>query len=197
MTKLPINGFEYYLNPNHCKRPEQIFLGNGSDEAIDLCYRVFCEPGRDNVVAIDPTYGMYKVCADINNVEYRPVSLDENFNIIASRLLEHTDKHTKLIWLCSPNNPTGNSLDRNELLTIMRQFQGIVVIDEAYGDFSTKNSFREELSNYPHLIVLNTMRFEYYLNPNHCKLVTGSVGLLTLLVAYQPLGSSYCYLVSS
>ena len=137
--------------------PDQIFLGNGSDEAIDLCYRVFCEPGRDNVVAIDPTYGMYKVCADINNVEYRPVSLDENFNIIASRLLEHTDKHTKLIWLCSPNNPTGNSLDRNELLTIMRQFQGIVVIDEAYGDFSTKNSFREELSNYPHLIVLNTM----------------------------------------
>ncbi len=137
--------------------PDQIFLGNGSDEAIDLCYRVFCEPGRDNVVAIDPTYGMYKVCADINDVEYRQVSLDEHFGFSAAKLLERTDKHTKLIWLCSPNNPTGNSLDREEIISVLQQFQGIVVMDEAYGDFSAQRSFREELAHYPHLIVLNTM----------------------------------------
>lgn len=137
--------------------PEQIFLGNGSDEAIDLCYRVFCESGRDNVVAIDPTYGMYKVCADINDVEYRQVSLDEHFNFSAAKLLERVDKHTKLIWLCSPNNPTGNSLDHDEIMTVLQQFQGIVVIDEAYGDFSAQKSYREELANHPYLIVLNTM----------------------------------------
>ena len=91
---------------------EQIFLGNGSDEAIDLAYRCFCEPGIDNVVAIEPTYGMYRVCADINNVEYRTVLLDDKYAFSANRLLAATDAHTKLIWLCSPNNPTGNSLDR-------------------------------------------------------------------------------------
>ena len=89
---------------------EQIFLGNGSDEAIDLAYRCFCEPGIDNVVAIEPTYGMYRVCADINNVEYRTVLLDDKYAFSANRLLAATDAHTKLIWLCSPNNPTGNSL---------------------------------------------------------------------------------------
>ena len=136
---------------------QQIFLGNGSDEAIDLCYRIFCEPGRDNVVAIDPTYGMYKVCADINHIEYRRVSLDEHFGFSATRLLQRTDGRTKLVWLCSPNNPTGNSLDREEILKVLSAFQGIVVIDEAYGDFSAAKSFREELPHYPNLIVLNTM----------------------------------------
>lgn len=136
---------------------ENIFLGNGSDEAIDLPYRCFCEPGKDNVVAIEPTYGMYKVCADINNVEYRPVLLDEHFQFSAQQLLDACDEHTKLIWLCSPNNPTGNNLLRDEIVQVIEQFEGIVIVDEAYSDFSRQKSFRHELAQHPNLIVLNTM----------------------------------------
>ena len=136
---------------------ENIFLGNGSDEPIDLVYRCFCEPGVDNVVAIEPTYGMYKVCADINNTEYRPVLLDEQYQITADRLLAATDQHTKLIWLCSPNNPTGNSLQREEILKVIETFEGLVVVDEAYSDFSSQQPLRTEFAKYPNLIVLNTM----------------------------------------
>ena len=134
-----------------------IFLGNGSDEAIDLPYRCFCEPGIDNVVAIEPTYGMYKVCADINNTEYRPVLLDENYQITAERLLAATDAHTKLIWLCSPNNPTGNTLQREEIVKVIETFEGLVIVDEAYSDFSSQKPLRHEIAKYPNLIVLNTM----------------------------------------
>lgn len=136
---------------------ENIFLGNGSDEAIDLPYRCFCQPGQDNVVAIEPTYGMYKVCADINDIEYRPVLLDENFQTTADRLLAACDAHTKLIWICSPNNPTGNNIVREEIVRTIEGFQGIVIVDEAYSDFSTEPTLRSELLNYPNLIVLNTM----------------------------------------
>ena len=134
-----------------------IFLGNGSDEAIDLPYRCFCEPGIDNVVAIEPTYGMYKVCADINNTEYRPVLLDENYQITADRLLAATDAHTKLIWLCSPNNPTGNTLQREEIVKVIEAFEGLVIVDEAYSDFSSQKPLRHKIAKYPNLIVLNTM----------------------------------------
>ena len=136
--------------------PSQIFLGNGSDEAIDLCYRVFCEPKADNVVAIEPTYGMYKVCADINDVAYRPVLLDEGYQLNADKLLAQCDAHTKLIWICSPNNPTGNNMQRDEVKKVLTTFSGIVVVDEAYSDFSPARTFREDLSHYPNLIVLNT-----------------------------------------
>ena len=136
---------------------ECIFLGNGSDEAIDLVYRVFCEPTHDNVVAIEPTYGMYKVCADINNVEYRPVLLDEHFMIKANKLLAACDKNTKVIWICPPNNPTGNNMPVEEIEQLLRSFQGIVVVDEAYSDFSTVPVFRKRLGEFPNLIVLNTM----------------------------------------
>ena len=136
---------------------DSIFLGNGSDEAIDLAYRCFARPGIDNAVAIEPTYGMYKVCADINDIEYRPVLLDSNFELNAEKLLAACDHNTKLIWLCSPNNPTGNNLDRHEIETILMQFPGIVVIDEAYSDFSSEKPFRLELAHYPNMIVLNTM----------------------------------------
>ena len=136
---------------------EQIFLGNGSDEAIDLAYRCFCEPGIDNVVAIEPTYGMYRVCADINNVEYRTVLLDDKYAFSATLLLASTDAHTKLIWLCSPNNPTGNSLDRDEMLSLIEAFDGIVIVDEAYADFSAQKSLRHEIANHPNLIVLSTL----------------------------------------
>lgn len=137
-------------------RKEQIFLGNGSDEAIDLLYRCFTRPGKDNVVAIEPTYGMYKVCADINDVEYKPVLLDDNFRIKAERLLGACNKNTKLIWICSPNNPTGNSIDRNEIIKTINNFDGLVVVDEAYSDFSAEAPLRLELDKYPNLIVLNT-----------------------------------------
>lgn len=136
---------------------DNIFLGNGSDEAIDLPYRCFCEPGIDNVVAIEPTYGMYKVCADINNIEYRKVMLDEHFQITADKLLAATDEHTKLIWLCSPNNPTGNCLNPKEILKVILTFEGLVIVDEAYCDFSSQRSLRYELAKYPNLIILNTM----------------------------------------
>ena len=134
-----------------------IFLGNGSDEAIDLAYRVFCRPGIDNVVAIAPTYGMYQVCADINDIEYRQVLLDENYQMHADQLLTACDGNSKLIWICSPNNPTGNSFDRDEILKVLNSFQGIVVVDEAYIDFSQQLSLRQELPTHPNLIILQTM----------------------------------------
>ena len=133
-----------------------IFLGNGSDEAIDLAYRVFCEPRVDNVVAIDPTYGMYQVCADINEVAYRKVLLDDRFQFKAEDLLAASDERTKLMFLCSPNNPTGNNLCREEIERLLRGFEGIVIVDEAYIDFSEARSFLPDLAKYPNLIVLQT-----------------------------------------
>lgn len=135
---------------------DNIFLGNGSDEAIDLVFRAFCEPRIDNVVAIDPTYGMYQVCAEVNDVEYRKVLLDENYQFTADKLLAAADEHTKLIFLCSPNNPTGNDLLRSEIEKLIRNFEGLVVLDEAYNDFSEAPSFLEELDKYPNLIVFQT-----------------------------------------
>ena len=137
-------------------KKENIFLGNGSDEAIDLVYRCFTEPRIDNVVAIAPTYGMYKVCADINDVEYRTVKLDEHYQLSADCLLSACDVHTKVVWLCSPNNPTGNHLDRGEIEKVLQCFNGIVVVDEAYAEFSERRSLRYDLDRYPRLIVLST-----------------------------------------
>ncbi len=144
------------LAPIKNVRPEQIFLGNGSDEAIDLLFRAFCEPGTDNVVAIDPTYGMYQVCADVNNVAYRKVLLDEQFQFTADSLLAAADAHTKLIFLCSPNNPTGNDLSHTQIEILLNRFDGLVVVDEAYIDFSSLPSFAGMLDRYPNLIVLQT-----------------------------------------
>ena len=144
------------LAPFKHVRSSQIFLGNGSDEAIDLVYRIFCNPGKDNVVAIAPTYGMYKVCADVNDVEYRSVPLSDDWQIDTKALLNATDANTKVIWICSPNNPTGNDFPRETIHEVLTSFNGIVVIDEAYSDFSTNPPFRDLLDNYPNLIVLNT-----------------------------------------
>ena len=136
---------------------KNIFLGNGSDEAIDLVYRIFCEPKENNVVAIAPTYGMYGVCADVNNVEYRSVLLDDQFQFTAESLLAKADDKTRVMWLCSPNNPTGNSLEYNEIEKLLRTFKGIVVVDEAYIDFSPHASWKDRLSEFPNLIVLQTL----------------------------------------
>ncbi|MCK9301316.1 MAG: histidinol-phosphate transaminase [Bacteroidales bacterium] len=137
-------------------RPGQIFLGNGSDESIDVLFRAFCEPRVDNVVAIEPTYGMYKVAADINDVTYREVLLDENFQMDAEKILAACDENTKLIFLCSPNNPTGNSLNREEVLKLLDQFEGLLVLDEAYIDFASEPSMMSRLDEYPSLVVLQT-----------------------------------------
>ena len=136
---------------------ENIFLGNGSDEAIDLLFRAFCEPGIDNVVAIEPTYGMYRVSADINNIEYRKVLLNEHFDIEAFRIMDATNVNTKMIWLCSPNNPTSNLLNHEELKKILSWFRGIVVVDEAYIDFAESTSYTTLLDEYPNLVVLQTL----------------------------------------
>ena len=161
----PLNRYPDPLQLELKKKIEQVkgipvdytFLGNGSDEAIDLMYRCFCEPKEDNVVAIEPTYGMYKVGADINDVEYRPVLLDENYQIAADKLLAACDAHTKVIWVCSPNNPTGNDINRDEIVKLLNAFEGIVVVDEAYSDFSRLRPLRYELPRYPNLVVLNTL----------------------------------------
>ena len=133
-----------------------IFCGNGSDEAIDLVYRIFCNPGMDNAVAIDPSYGMYQVCADINDVVYRKVQLDANYQFHADDLLKAADNHTKLMFICTPNNPTGNDMSHVEVEKLLQNFWGIVVVDEAYIDFSEQPSFTKLLDKYPNLIVLQT-----------------------------------------
>ena len=137
-------------------KEEYIFLGNGSDEAIDLIFRAFCRPGIDNVVAIDPTYGMYQVCAEVNDVEYRKMLLDVYYQFKASSLLSAMDENTKAMFICSPNNPTGNSLCRKEIESLLKKFDGLVVVDEAYIDFSSSESLLKDLEQYPNLIVLQT-----------------------------------------
>jgi len=137
-------------------KEENIFLGNGSDEAIDLIFRAFCRPGIDNVVAIDPTYGMYQVCAEVNDVEYRKMLLDVYYQFKASSLLSAIDENTKAMFICSPNNPTGNSLCRKEIESLLKKFDGLVVVDEAYIDFSSSESLLKDLDQYPNLIVLQT-----------------------------------------
>jgi histidinol-phosphate aminotransferase len=133
-----------------------IFLGNGSDEAIDLIIRSFCEPGINNILSIDPTYGMYEVCANVNNVEFRKVLLNSDFSLNAEALLEVSDNNSRIIFLCSPNNPTGNLLDYRSLIWIVNEFKGIVVIDEAYIDFSSFKGMLDEIANHNNLIILRT-----------------------------------------
>lgn len=135
---------------------ENIFLGVGSDECIDIIYRTFCRPGVDNVVAIDPTYGMYSVCAAINDVEYRPVKLRADFSIDEEALFSAVDENTKVLWICSPNNPTGNAFPPEQLRRIASRFSGITVVDEAYVDFSPLGSMVPELEALPRLIVMQT-----------------------------------------
>ena len=136
---------------------ESIFLGNGSDEPIDLLLRAFCEPGKEKMLTTDPTYGMYQVAAEVNNVACVKVPLREDFSLDLPALLAHIDDATKLIYLCSPNNPTGNSLGHDVIREVLRRFRGIVVVDEAYIDFSAGPSFLRELGEWPNLVVLQTL----------------------------------------
>ncbi len=166
------NGYNRYPDPRQTElkavlsgikgvATEQIFIGNGSDEAIDLCYRIFCEPRRDNVVIIAPTYGMYRVAADINGVEVREVQLADDFSLPVEKLLGVCDENTKLMFICSPNNPTGNSFHVEQMRYILENFKGVLVIDEAYIDFAPQPSMTTLLSEYKNLIVLQTLSKAY------------------------------------
>ena len=136
--------------------PRKIFLGNGSDEPIDLLFRAFCEPAKDNVVSINPTYGMYRVAADTNNIAVSMVSLNADFELDAAAVLSAVTPETKIIFLCSPNNPTGNALNSSGMLQILNNFKGLVVIDEAYIDFCPEKSLLPDLDKYPNLVILQT-----------------------------------------
>lgn len=137
--------------------PQHIFLGNGSDECIDILYRAFCEPGKDNVIINPPTYGMYEVSAHINDVEVRRATLLDDFQLDLVHLENLVDEHTKIIWICSPNNPTANSMNRQDVEVVLNNFPGLVVVDEAYINFSRHRSFIRELPDYPNLVVMQTM----------------------------------------
>lgn len=136
--------------------PNQIFIGNGSDEAIDLIIRMFCEPKVDNIIINTPTYGMYKVVADIQDIAVKAVDLEEDFSLNPETVLAQVDEFTKVIFICSPNNPTGNSFGQDNIIQVLESFNGIVVMDEAYIDFSSQASFTQMLSNFPNLIVMQT-----------------------------------------
>jgi len=137
--------------------PQHIFLGNGSDEVIDVLYRALCNPGVDNVILCPPTYGMYEVSAHINDVVIRNVSLTEDFQLDMPALQQAIDEHTKLIYICSPNNPTGNSINREDIELLLNNFDGILVVDEAYINFARQKTFIQELTEYPNLVVMQTL----------------------------------------
>jgi histidinol-phosphate aminotransferase len=137
--------------------PRNIFVGNGSDEAIDILFRSFCNPGIDNVILVPPTYGMYEVSANINDIEARKVNLTEDYQLNLEGIAEAIDKNTKLIFICSPNNPTGNSINRDDIQTLLTNFNGIVVVDEAYINFSRQKSFIQELTECANLVVMQTL----------------------------------------
>lgn len=162
------NGYNRYPDPHQKAlkariatlkgvNPERIFIGNGSDEPIDLLFRVFCEPRVQNAVAIAPSYGMYKVAAATNDVPLREVQLESDFSLEVDKLLAATDENTRLVWLCSPNNPSGNAFPRETIERILREFPGIVALDEAYIDFADRPGFLSRLDEFPNLVVLQTL----------------------------------------
>ena len=161
--------------------PESIFLGNGSDEPIDLLVRAFCEPGRNNIVIMTPTYGMYEVAAGINKVETIKVQLSSDFQLSAANMLSAVNEESRLMFLCSPNNPTGNLLDGGEILTLVKNFNGIVVVDEAYIDFAPGNSLLPLLSAYDNLVVLQTFSKAWGMAGLRLGMAFGSPELIAVL----------------
>ena len=165
---------------------EQIFIGNGSDECIDLLFRCFCEPGKDNVIICPPTYGMYEVSANINDVEIRKAPLLDDFQLNMIHLEQLADVNTKLIWLCSPNNPTGNSLNRSDIESVLNNFNGIVVVDEAYINFARQRSFLQELTDYPNLVVLQTLSKAWGLAGLRFGMAFASAEIISILNKVKP-----------
>jgi len=165
---------------------ENTFLGNGSDEAIDLLFRAFCNPGRDNVIILPPTYGMYEVSANINDVEIRKVDLLPNFQLDLEKIAETIDKNTKIIFICSPNNPTGNSINRTDIETILANFNGIVVIDEAYINYAKQKTFIQELTEYANLVVLQTFSKAWGLAALRLGMAFSSTKVIDVLNKIKP-----------
>ena len=166
--------------------PEHIFLGHGSDECIDLLYRCFCNPGKDNVIICPPTYGMYEVSANINDVEIRKAPLLPDFQLDLIHLENIADANTKLIWICSPNNPTGNSFRRIDIETVLNNFNGIVVIDEAYINFAKQKSFVQELADYPNLVVMQTFSKAWGLAGLRLGMAFASTEIISILDKVKP-----------
>jgi histidinol-phosphate aminotransferase len=164
----------------------QILLGNGSDEVLDLLFRAFCEPKEDNVISLPPTYGMYSVLANINNVEHKEIILSESFQPKVEAILEAVTPNTKIIFLCSPNNPTGNSFTTESVTTILEKFNGFVVIDEAYIDFSDKASWLAKLDQYPNLIITQTLSKAYGLAGIRLGICYGSAEVIAVLNKIKP-----------
>ena len=165
---------------------EYIFLGNGSDECIDLLFRSFCNPGKDNVIICPPTYGMYEVSANINDVEVRKALLTDDFQLDLIHLENLIDASTKIIWICSPNNPTGNSLNRNDIEMLLNNFEGLVVIDEAYINFSKQRSFVQELTEYPNLVVMQTFSKAWGLAALRLGMAFASTEIINILNKVKP-----------
>lgn len=165
---------------------ENIFIGNGSDEAIDLLFRCFCDPGIDNVIIFPPTYGMYEVSANINNVNLKKISLTKDFQLDLPSLEAAIDLNTKIIWICSPNNPSGNSMNREDIEMILNNFDGIVVIDEAYINFSSRRSFVADLNDYPNLVVLQTLSKAWGLAALRLGMAFASIDVIAYLNKAKP-----------
>lgn len=166
--------------------PENILLGNGSDEILDLLFRAFCEPHIDNIVTLPPTYGMYKVLSGINTVENREVLLTDEFQPDVKAILETVDTHTKLIFLCSPNNPTGNGFEVDRITDLLKAFPGLLVIDEAYIDFSHRQSWIHRLSDFPNLVVTQTLSKAYGMAGIRLGLCLASKEIVTVLNKIKP-----------
>ena len=164
----------------------QILLGNGSDEVLDLIYRAFCEPKQDNIITLPPTYGMYKVLANINNIEEREVLLTENFEPAVQQILNVADAHSKILFLCSPNNPTGNSFSNKTVEELLTKFKGLVVIDEAYIDFSSEKSWLARLSEFPNLIVTQTLSKAYGMAGIRLGICYASSEIIAILNKIKP-----------
>ncbi len=165
---------------------ENIFIGNGSDEIIDLAYRVCCNPGKDNVIICPPTYGMYEVSAGINDVEVRKVNLDKNFQLDVEGIMQATDSNSKLLFICSPNNPTGNNMNRDDIITMVDNFPGIVIIDEAYINYAQQQSFIQQLTKYPNLIVMQTLSKAWGLASLRLGLCFASLDIIDLFNKVKP-----------
>ena len=191
------NGLNRYPDPQQSKvknklaeikdiPADKILLGNGSDEVLDLLYRAFCEPGKDNIITLPPTYGMYKVLAGINDIENREVLLDHNFEPDVTAILNRVSKNTKMIFLCSPNNPSGNSFDPEKVKSIMDNFSGLVVIDEAYIDFSENLSWLYKLKDYPNLVVTQTFSKAYGLAGIRLGVLYASEEIIEVLNRIKP-----------
>jgi histidinol-phosphate aminotransferase len=169
------------------KTPEnQILLGNGSDEVLDLLFRAFCEPYQDNIITLPPTYGMYSVLAELNAVENKEVLLTNDFEPNVDAILEAANENTKILFLCSPNNPTGNSFSDEAILKILKEFNGIVVLDEAYIDFSENDSYLSDLKMYPNLVIIQTLSKAYALAGLRIGILYASPEIIDVLNKIKP-----------